>query len=81
VLIHSREEDGHDLIAAHRLMDRAGQQIPRVVIEPVQDLHIAAAEKPRVGEVRLPHLVGLAGLEAGVELRGRLRGSGVINPP
>src|ERR1700733_8634404 len=49
VLIHSREEHGHDLIAAHRLMDRAGQQIPRVVIEPVQDLHIAAAEKPRVG--------------------------------
>ena len=70
VLIHSREEGGHDLIAADRLMDRAGQQIPRVVIEPVQDLHIAAAEKPRVGEVRLPHLVGLACLEAGVGAAG-----------
>ncbi len=51
-------------------MGRAGQQIPRVVIEPVQDLHIAAAEKPRVGEVRLPHLVGLAGFEAGVGTAG-----------
>ena len=51
MLVDDREEGGHDVIAADRLMDRAGQQISGVVIEPVSDLHVAAAEKPRVGEV------------------------------
>jgi hypothetical protein len=35
-----------------------------VVVEPVEDLHIAAVSQAPVGEVRLPAFVGLFGGEA-----------------
>ena len=45
-------------------VDGAGEQQPGVVVEPVQDLHIGAVGESPVGEVRLPGLVGLIGLQA-----------------
>jgi hypothetical protein len=39
------------------------QQVPGVVIEPGDDLHVGAVREPEVGEVGLPGLVGLGGFE------------------
>jgi hypothetical protein len=37
-----------------------------LVVDPAQDLDVAAAGEPPVGEVALPHLVGQVGLEPDV---------------
>ena len=37
-----------------------------VVVEPAQDLDVDASGEPVMGEVGLPHLIGLLGLEAAV---------------
>ena len=65
----------------------ARQQQPGVVVEPVQDLHVGAVCQVPMGEVGLPALVGLGGLEAAVGAARplmRLRGDqpgGVQDPP
>ena len=46
-----------------------GADVPRVVgvvVEPGQDLHVDPGGQPVMGEVRLPGLVGLLGLESQV---------------
>jgi hypothetical protein len=48
--------------------------VARVVIEPGQDLDVAAAGQPEVGEVGLPGLVGLLCLEPQVRRLGTLLG-------
>lgn len=48
----------------------AGQQQPGMVVEEVEDLHVAAGSQPVVGEVGLPHLVRELGFEPQV---GRFR--------
>jgi hypothetical protein len=80
VLIHHIKEHGDDVIAGDRLMSGAGQQEAGVVIEPVQDLDINAIGQAPVDEVRLPLSFGWAAWNRKYEERGRLRGSGVINP-
>ena len=55
----------------------AGQAEPGVVVEPVEDLGVGAVGQRPVGDVGLPALVGLGGLEADVAALGplvRLRG-------
>jgi len=58
------EEHGHDNVSSDRLMGRAGQQEPGVVIKPVENLNLAPVAQAPVDEVGLPRLVGLVGLEA-----------------
>ena len=68
------EEGGDDVIAGDRSVSGAGDQVSRVVVEPVQDLDIAAVRESPVGEVGLPGLVRLGGFEADVRgLRAFLR--------
>ena len=66
VLLHHIKEHGDDVIAGDRLMSGAGEQVAGVVIEPVEDLDIAAIAQAPVDEVRLPHLVGLSWLGSAV---------------
>lgn len=54
------------MVSAHAGVGGAAQQIPRVVIEPVQNFDIGAVGQMPVGEVRLPAGVGLGGLEADI---------------
>ena len=50
--------------------DRQG--VTGVIVEPGEDLDVDAGGQPVVGEVGLPHLVGLLGLEADVGRTGPL---------
>ena len=50
--------------------DRQG--VTGVIVEPGQDLPVDAGGQPVVGEVGLPHFVGLLGLEADVGRTGPL---------
>lgn len=45
-----------------------------MVIEPVEDLHVGFVSQPPMDEVRLPHLVGLGGLETNVAASRALAG-------
>ena len=68
--------------------DRAGdpevggerQGVAGVVVEPGQDLGCRPGGERVVGEVGLPHLVGLLGFEADVGRAGPLPGCGVTSP-
>jgi hypothetical protein len=64
VALNDLEENGHDNVSSDRLMGRAGQQEPGVVIKPVENLNLAPVAQAPVDEVGLPRLVGLVGLEA-----------------
>jgi len=48
------------------------EQVAGVVVDEVQDLHAGAVGQGPVGEVGLPHLIGLGGCEAS------LRGTGPL---
>ena len=49
-----------------------GEKVSGVIVEPVDDLHSAAVGELPVGEVRLPALVGLVGLESPIRPFGSL---------
>jgi hypothetical protein len=58
------QERVDDDFAGDRGPGAAAQQVTGVVVEPVDDLRVGAAAQGPVGEVGLPALVGLGGLEA-----------------
>jgi hypothetical protein len=58
--------------------DREG--VAGVVIEPGQDLCVIAGGERVVGEVGLPHLVGLSAWKRTYDDRGRFVGAGVTRP-
>lgn len=60
------EEGGDHDVAGHGGVGAAGKEVAGVVIEPVEDLDVGAVGQSPVGEVGLPALVGLFGLESPV---------------
>lgn len=52
------------------------QRVAGVVVEPADDLHVGGVDQPVVGEVGLPALVGLVGLEPQVGGLGSFPGRG-----
>jgi hypothetical protein len=68
-----QEGGDHDL-AADTAVGAAGEQVAGVVIKPVDDLHAGTVGELPVGEVRLPALVGLVGLESPIGAFGPLLG-------
>ena len=67
-------ERGEDDRAGDPVMSGDRQGVTGVVIEPGEDLAVLARAERVMGEVGLPHLVGLVGLEAGIRRTGPLRG-------
>ena len=62
-----------------------GEGVAGMIVKKAQNLHISTAGavgsgEPIVGEVGLPHLVGLLGGETDVGRLGFFFGSAVINP-
>ena len=57
-----------------------GQGVAGVIVEPGQDLDVGDVGEAVVGEVGLPHLVGLLGFEADVGRPGPLLPVGVTRP-
>ena len=66
VFLDQAEEPGEHNVARDGPVRGAADQVAGVVIEPVEDLRLAAVSQPPVGDVGLPGLVRLGGLEAGV---------------
>jgi hypothetical protein len=64
VLLASRDERGHHVVAGDPPEGGDGEQEAGVVVEPADDLDLGAVGQAPVGEVRLPQLVGCRGLEA-----------------
>ena len=64
VRIARRGERGHHVVAGDPPEGRAGEQVARVVVEPVQDLDLGPVGQAPMGEVGLPQLVWGGGLEA-----------------
>ena len=60
------EEGVDDVVAGDRGVGGAAEQVAGVVVEPVEDLDVGAVGEAPVGEVGLPALVGLGGVEAAV---------------
>jgi hypothetical protein len=63
VRIAGRAEGGHHVVPGDPPERHAGEQVAGVVVEPADDLDLAAIGEPPVGEVGLPALVGCRGLE------------------
>jgi hypothetical protein len=64
VLLASRDERGHDIVAGDPPEGGDGKQEAGVVVEPVEDLDLGSVRQAPVGEVGLPQLVWCRGLEA-----------------
>jgi hypothetical protein len=85
VLLAGGAEGGQHDGAGDPVMAGQVQDVPGVVIEPAQDLGVGAgaairAGEPVVGEVGLPALVRLLGLEPQVRRAGPLGGVGGDQP-
>ena len=63
MLLDDGEEGGNDIVSGDWGVGGAGQQEPGVVIQPVQDLDVGPVGEAPMGEVGLPSLVRLGGLE------------------
>ena len=61
--VAGRGERGHHVVAGHPAEHRAGEQVARVVVEPVEDLDLAPVGQAPMGEVGLPDFVRCRGLE------------------
>ena len=63
VLVARRSERRHHVVATDSGAGSQAQQVPGVVVQPVDDLDLSAVRETPMGEVGLPHLVGRRGLE------------------
>jgi hypothetical protein len=77
VSVAGLQERVDDDLAGDRGVGAAAQQVAGMAVKPVNDLRAGPAGGGPVGEVGLPALVGLGGLEAPAGGAGPLRGSGV----
>ncbi|MDF2745952.1 MAG: hypothetical protein K0S98_236 [Propionibacteriaceae bacterium] len=68
----SGQEGSDHGLASDPSTREASKQVAGVVVEPVDDLHAGAVGYLPVGEIRLPALVGLVGLESTIGAFGSL---------
>jgi hypothetical protein len=64
MVVGGGQEAGDDVVAAGGLVRGAREQVAGVVVQPAEDLHLAAVRKAPVRDVGLPQRVGLRGLKA-----------------
>lgn len=67
-------EVGDHVMTADPVVGGAAQQVAGMVIQPAQDLGVGAIGQGPVGEIGLPALVGLVGLEPAQAAVGTLSG-------
>jgi hypothetical protein len=72
VTLGGGQEGSDHGLAGDPSVGQGGEQVAGVVIQPVDDLHASAVGQLPVGEVGLPALVGLVGLESPVGAFGSL---------